>query len=82
MLLVDGISLVAGEPVEELLNIGVEAEFPGAVGGEEAEHFHSAIVSNVQIPIEPGKVYSRCFVANGVDAANACKPSKCQPRFE
>jgi len=74
VLLIDGISLVGSKPVEEHFQVRVEAELPATVGRHEAEHFHVTIGSDVQVPVKASEVHSRDFIADGVDATDACEP--------
>lgn len=67
-------ALVLSKVVEEQLEVGVEAKFPGAIGRQEAKDLHGAIGSRVQIPVVTSNVHGRDFVADGVDTADACKP--------
>jgi hypothetical protein len=74
VLLVDRVSLVVGEVVEEQLDVGVEAELPRAVGGDEAEDLHRAVGPNVQVPVEASNVDSSNFGSYWVDPTDSCKP--------
>jgi hypothetical protein len=74
VLVVDRVSLVLSKVVEERLDVGVEGELPGAVRGNEAEHLHRAVWSDVQIPVETSNVDCRNFAADWVDTTDARKP--------
>jgi hypothetical protein len=74
VLAVDRIALALGNVVEELLDIGIEAELPGPVRGYEAVHLHGPVGPHVQVPAVARNDHSGDFVADGVDAADACKP--------
>ena len=76
VLVVDGISLVLGKVIEEHLQVGVEAELPRAVRGNEAVHLHGAVGADVQIPAVTSKVNGGDFVTDGVDTSNTGKPTQ------
>jgi hypothetical protein len=74
VLVVDRVSLVLSKVIEEGLDVGVEGKLPGAVRGNEAEHLHRAVWSDVQVPVETGNVDCSNFTADWVDTTDARKP--------
>lgn len=72
------VALVAGKVVEEQLEVSIERQLPGAVRGDEAEDFHRAVWSRVQVPVVTGNVDCGDLVADWVDTSNAGEPGSCQ----
>lgn len=82
VLVVDRVSLVASQVVEELLQVCIEGELPRSVGGDKAENFHVSVGADVEIPVETSNVHCRHFASDGVYTTYACKPGKNQFGFE
>jgi len=76
VLVVDGVSLVLREVVEEQLQVGVEGELPRSIRGDETEDLHRAVGADVEVPAVPSKGDGGDFVTDWVDVTHTCEPWK------
>lgn len=76
-MVVDRVTLVACEIVEELLDIGIEAKLPRLVAGDETVDLHVAVGSDEKIPGVAGDGDGGDFATDGPYASDLCKPADC-----